>query len=544
MVHQGIVLRDGPFFVLMVFMNHRITILAAFLAMSAVSHAQLDLNALRRQSETNIREQQKLSSSQLENRLSSWDGFISGRLDKWENVIAGRDTEWADFLDGEWTMFDDFLVSRPDQAPKPDVVPVAPDADPQTVSPTEQPVIITIPDSQVPSAESDHSNRPEPTDKPVPVCKEPQSGTPRQGNMQPSFTFQYYGSDITVPADPQIRLSKVSGFDNHSIAQYWRNLSATDYSQTVNFLLQEKEKRNLNDYAYFLLVKSFSTSFITGGDGTATLLTWFLLVRSGYDVRVGYNAHGFVIMAASRQMIFNTRYLMSDGTKYFILSDNGSGEGIYSYNGSYAQGKPIDFTIHKSMAFSGRSGTRELSFEFRGVKYDFLLDFDPDFVSYSNDIPQLDFEVYFNSQPSVQASTSIIQQLRPVVTGMDELTAVNFLLSFVQHAFEYKTDDRQFGREKYFYAEEVLSYPYCDCEDRSVFFSYLVRSLLGLEVIGLEFPGHMSTAVLFRQSQVPGTAYIISGKRYVIADPTYIGANAGSCMPDYSQTTPIVIQIK
>lgn len=533
-------------------MGHRISLLAACVFVTSANYAQLDLNALKRQSESNIREQQIISSSQLENRLSSWDGFISDRLDKWEDVIAKRDNEWVSFLDGEWTMFDDFLVSRPDPSPKPDIVPVAPPAaDPQAATPTKQPEPITVPDNSVPSVGPDVSDRPVPVDVPenhaavpVPVCKEPPSETPHQGADKPSFTFQFYGSSVTVPADTEIRLVKVSKPDNHSISQYWKELSAKDYSQTVRALLQEKDKRNLNDYAYYLLVKSFSSSFITGGLESSTLFTWFLLVRSGYDVRVGYNAHGPVLMAASQQMMFNTKYLMTDGTKYFVLSENGSNEGIYSYNGSYAQGKPLDFTIGRPMTFSGKAKSRELNFEFNGKQHDFILDFDPDFVSYSNDIPQLDFEVYFNSQPSEPANSSIVRQLKPAVAGMDELTAVNFLLSFVQHAFEYKTDNQQFGREKYFYAEEVLAYPYCDCEDRSVFFSYLVRNLLGLEVVGLEFPGHMATAVQLRQSTAEGTIYNISGKRYTIADPTYIGAKTGHCMPDYIHTTPTVIPIR
>lgn len=55
----------------------------------------------------------------------------------------------------------------------------------------------------------------------------------------------------------------------------------------------------------------------------------------------------------------------------------------------------------------------------------------------------------------------------------------------------------QFGREKYFFAEETLFYPLSDCEDRAIFFAILIRNLLGLDVIGLDYPGHIATAVHF-----------------------------------------------
>ena len=38
--------------------------------------------------------------------------------------------------------------------------------------------------------------------------------------------------------------------------------------------------------------------------------------------------------------------------------------------------------------------------------------------------------------------------------------AVEVILNFVQTAFDYKTDDDQFGREKYFYPERLLRHAY------------------------------------------------------------------------------------
>lgn len=120
---------------------------------------------------------------------------------------------------------------------------------------------------------------------------------------------------------------------------------------------------------------------------------------------------------------------------------------------------------------------------------------------------------------------------------------VNLLLCFVQTAFSYQVDDQQFGREKFLFPEETLFYPYSDCEDRSILFAYLVRELLGLEVIGLDYPGHVATAVRFSE-EVPGDFVLCQGRKYTVCDPTYINATLGMGMPQFRGVDPQVILIR
>ena len=114
------------------------------------------------------------------------------------------------------------------------------------------------------------------------------------------------------------------------------------------------------------------------------------------------------------------------------------------------------------------------------------------------------------------------------------------LLRFVQTAFEYQTDDEQFGREKYLIPDETLYYGICDCEDRSILFAHLVRKLVGLPVVGLDYPGHIATAVQFSQ-RLPGAYVNYEGEDYLICDPTYINADIGMVMPQFKDTPPVLI---
>ena len=136
----------------------------------------------------------------------------------------------------------------------------------------------------------------------------------------------------------------------------------------------------------------------------------------------------------------------------------------------------------------------------------------------------------------------VVGQLKEQVEGVSEAEAANALLHFVQSTFEYKTDGQQFGDgvEKSFFFDETLYFPYCDCEDRSIFYANLVHEILGLDVLLIGYPGHECTAVALSVAPQNATALKYCGKTYYICDPTYIGADIGMCMPDYIHIRPEV----
>ena len=116
------------------------------------------------------------------------------------------------------------------------------------------------------------------------------------------------------------------------------------------------------------------------------------------------------------------------------------------------------------------------------------------------------------------------------------------LLNWVQTGFVYEYDDKVWGHDRAFFAEETLYYPYCDCEDRSILFSRLIRDLLGLDVALIYYPGHLATAVCF-DSDVSGDIMLINNRKFVVCDPTYIGAPVGAQMPglEYEKAQAIVL---
>ena len=140
---------------------------------------------------------------------------------------------------------------------------------------------------------------------------------------------------------------------------------------------------------------------------------------------------------------------------------------------------------------------------------------------------------------SDEAKTALYPVLREAMKGKDEIMAVNMLLDFVQSALAYLDDRQQFGHERPLFPDETLFYPYSDCDDRAILFACLVEELTSLETLFLKYPNHIAVGVAFSQA-VEGDTVEHEGKRYLVCDPTCIGATVGQSPNKHKNNTPIV----
>lgn len=156
--------------------------------------------------------------------------------------------------------------------------------------------------------------------------------------------------------------------------------------------------------------------------------------------------------------------------------------------------------------------------------------------------PQMPIGDYAQSVVMPSLRSDIVEQLKSQLADKPKAEAVNALLQFVQSGFKYATDHENHGFEKPYFFEELLYYPKCDCEDRVIFYTYLLWNVLGVENHLLAYPGHESASVVLPEI-TKGDAYTYEGKTFYISDPTYIGAKTGMCMPEYRTTSPEIDHI-
>jgi len=445
---------------------------------------------------------------------------------EFDKYVEERDKEFADYLKQRWTQFQVFKGLDIPEEPKPDVAPVFTEPDrptPPEVLPTIEPEIRLKPD-EVPQPILPRKTKQEPQKFPV-----------------HSMDFNFYGFPVIFDFDKEMTEPLAGEVSETAISEYFARMSECNYNHLIDQLTDYSKQMNLNDWGYYLMVEKAAGLIATDDDTSSDLLTWFILLRSGFKVKIAYFENEVYLLMPIINQVYGKNFFRLDNLNYYLME--GELLELYTYDSDFPDAQKVfDLNLYRALSLGENPVEKTFNFNYEGAEAPISVIYNANVIDFYEDYPLGDIKIYFDAVISSTAKESLTLNFVPLLQGKSELEAVNLLLNFVQTAFDYKTDQDQFGYEKFFFAEEAFYYPYCDCEDRSVLFAYLVKSLLGLEVIGLNYPGHMATAVNFSEA-VSGDYISYEGEDYVVSDPTYINAPVGLTMPKYAAETATIIAI-
>ncbi len=440
------------------------------------------------------------------------------------NFKNKEDKAFYDFLQKNWRDFSAEKGEKLDTKPKPIKMPVAEVSEPEEMKQGKKIAPLKI---EMEEAEKEE-NVFFAVDNDLPIIEIDYFGLPMDYNYQ---------SDIEVD---------LSLINEKTIANFWLKASNSDYEKLLEQLQIQKKKMALNDWGYCLLVDKIGNKIGNGDHKKNQLFNWFILLKSGYDCKIGFNEDSVYLLLPSENKMYGISYVVIDEQRYYAVSFAKQKQlkiALNTYEGSYPDADDlIDLSIDRTPKINCSIVEKELKFSYHGNDYKIPVKYDTNAAEFFRNYPQTDLDIYFQAPLSNLAMSSLSEGFAPILQEKTEAEAANILLRFVQTAFEYKTDDEQFGREKSFFSDEVLLYPYCDCEDRSILYSYLIRNLLKLNVIGLDYPCHISTGVNFN-SDLSGDFVMYKNSKYLICDPTYINANMGMSMPKYKEMKPKIIEL-
>jgi hypothetical protein len=333
-----------------------------------------------------------------------------------------------------------------------------------------------------------------------------------------------------------------------TISNFWKHLSTKDYPSFLEQIQEVRSRLSLNDYGYAQLLQNIGTQIYGDKTPESTLFTWFMLTQSGFGTRIAYNDDNVYLLTKTTPGVFRTTYFMIDGEKYYGINFTESSSklpsNLFTYEGDYPKSdkKELNLRFSRLPMLPEIRETRELSFSYHDTSYSFTVPVDQQLINYFKDYPKAQLGLYFNSRMRGEMHQELMSSLRPLIQGKSNVEKANILLRFVQNAFEYKTDQKQFNTEKKMFPAEALYYPANDCDDRSILFAYLIEHLTDMEYIVLRYPGHLTTALHF-PSDPPsgpkvGRPIQHDGKNYYVSDPTYFGADAGMVMSQFEGTQP------
>ena len=442
---------------------------------------------------------------------------------------ANANARYAEFMCLAWKVFS---VSPAIPTPQ-SLEPVAP----VVVEPDKKPTADPLPIDKI-------TPFPEVMPRPNPIAPvlPPDLATPETTkSVKQAFSFAFYDTECEVRLDNTLRFSLFS-IAEKNVAQAWEFLSSKQYDALLYDCLALRDKLNLCDWGYFQLLKVMSETFFKKTNNEAVLLQMFLLTQSGYKVRIARTDTHLALIVPFYQNIYNYTYINIRGTRYYVINKELKEESLYI----------CDQEFPKEQYFSWQMELPKLDVKLSPPKtftsslyseVSVSIQTNQNLIDFYNDYPLTSaWNLYVNAGLSETVKEMLYPVLQNAIAGKTKVQAATLLLNFCQMAFDYMTCAEQFGYERPFFADENFFFPYNNCKHRATLYALLVKDLLKLEVVLLHYPGHLATAVYFSENIV-GDFLTIDGKKFVVCDPTYIGASIGMAMDNCKQEKAQVIRL-
>ena len=510
---------------------------------------------------------------QMQEKKNADQKKMSDMNQEYQDYVDRMNAEFADFVAKQWELFNEFKKEQLSYSqPKMENAPVAENpTDTKEVVTRESKEIGYSEDEELPQVtetvcmafvEKDDDNYELKTrlDKegtvelPVKDYVEKKQEKVADGNV---IKLNFYGREVPLQVSPKLK-AKSAGIDEKNVAEYFKTIAKNreETKALWDELTGVVNDFGLNEWGYFCLLRDISEQMFTNVNDRVLFCFYMLRNEGNFKARVarGKESGKLTLLIAldnSKQVYSYTFFRFADGedgskkVKYYTVYGGGKAkEPVYSYSfckqDASKKEMGLDFNKNMNMGACDVARTVKLTKD-RNV----TLPYNKSHIAYLNDVPMTVFPIYFENPISIEAQKVLQENFNEMKEDYTPTQFIQMLLTFVQTGFDYKTDDEQFGYEKYFYPEEVIGYPYCDCEDRSAMFAWLVQKYTNAKVIGLQWEGHVATAVWFGDDvKMRGDGFMYGGKKYYVCDPTYIRASIGMTMPQFKGKTPKIIKLR
>lgn len=470
---------------------------------------------------------QKLDTSRSRGEM---DKFVQSMTDDFNNFRRQSMDQFAEFVKNPWKEFEE-TKPVPKPIPKP-IPPVIMDDDKD--KPIEDKPII-IEEVVEPVIEEPQPHPVEPIEE-VPVI------TPAYLN------FAFFGTSDKVRLNKD-NLPILRSVDERSVSVMLQELSTEENDNLILDCLDIRKNRKLSDWAYLQMLNEIANEAYPGKYNEAQLLMAYLYLQSGYKMRLASDGSKIYMLFASKHLIYEKPSFVVDGDSYYGVNE--LPDRLYICQSSFPNEKSLSllFNTNQLLTFN-KSDDRSISSDrYPTMKLDVsvnknLLDFYSTYPASALDGNIMTrWAMYANTPMDNNISSSLYPKLKELLKDKSEIEATNMLLNTIQTGLTYEYDDKVWGSDRAFFSEESLYYPYCDCEDRAILLTRLVRDVLGLNCLLVYYPGHLAAAIEYSDDSVKGDYITLDGHRYIIADPTYINAPIGFTMPGMDNTSAKVIRV-
>jgi len=466
-------------------------------------------------------------SSYAQSEDDSFLDFYKQRTAEFKDWRSKANAEFSEYLAAAW---EEFLVQRGKVDP---------------IGPVPEEPVYYNPEDAVQSA---LHGFPVPGIMAVPAYPVPVPAVAADYDGKGSVSVDFFGIQEIIPFMESMRLSRI-GATEQDASGAWNTLSGSDYMKVVDAFTAMQEKYSLSDWALYTAVKKYTDAvYIEEYVNEKVLTQMFLLNQMQYKARVGASGGSLILLLPFTGPIYQVSYITDGDEDFYIFSYTrlNSQDPLYTFSNDFsAADRKIDLVIDRQMVVDFDYYRLKTLPEWSAmIGEDVRVPLNVPCVKFSLDYPQSDLLMYHKSavDPALQKAVFTYVKYKILKDSMTSEEAVAFVLGLIQKGFEYKTDYEMFGRSKPLFVEESFYYGANNCKDRVLLFSWLVKDLLGMDVAMFCYKGHVACGVVFPE-EVAGDSFTFEGRRYVMCDPTYIGAPIGATMPKYRDVEPQIVRL-
>ncbi|MEA1955449.1 MAG: hypothetical protein U9N02_03025, partial [Campylobacterota bacterium] len=359
--------------------------------------------------------------------------------------------------------------------------------------------------------------------------------------VEKDIVIDFFSTPLSFNIPDRLQNAKFYPQSQKGIGNFFSTASSTEYAYLLSEIEQLKDEMNLNDWGLYLLISKISDEIFLERDNSK-LFTWFMLNKLGYKVRAGIlKKHIALIFQTKQSLNYTPRYNIDD--KDFYILDSSTERGvIYTYDQDYPDANnSFDLSLEKLPKLSLDIQEKDIKFKEYSNEYIIKYKYNQNLIDFMATYPQAQSDVFFKAPLDDISYQSIAKSLKEYLDRKKASTALNFVLHFVQNAFVYQSDEEQFKKEKFMFAQETLYYDKSDSEDRAVLFSYIIKKFFSFNLVGVVYKDHMSIALYI---PIKGDSVQFGSRKYIVADPTYKNANVGQGISKYKFKKPKIKSLK
>lgn len=375
--------------------------------------------------------------------------------------------------------------------------------------------------------------------RPNPIPKPTVPETPKPNEKW--FNFNFFNTPCKVRLDNSLKF-KLSSIDEKSLAAVWQQLSGETSNALVADCFRLIDEMNLCDWGAIRLFKSLGEAYLGKGTNEAVFFQMYLMTQTGYKSRIGRMGDYLVILVPFDGEVYEMSYYNKGGVPFYNITGKKGNQGCLIYDEVFPNERMASLRPKQPVLAERLSEARTFTTE-RYPDMTVRVQVNRNLMDFYDTYPHCTQNNMVYANLSERVKQAVYPTFRKALEGKPVDEAANMLLHFMHKAFDYMSDLEQFEYERPFFGDESFWFPYNDCEDRAILYCILIRDLLGLDAVLLEYPGHMATAIALPK-EVQGAYLDLGGKRYLFCDPTFIGSNIGEMPKSRRNVQPKAIIIK